>query len=788
VKLKLVLLAGVGALVGADPVFAQNSASEHVVVYGTLSNSDNGLTPDKVPGRLQSLDAEQINAGHGATVLDSLSSRIAGANISDPQGNAISEDLRIHGFEASPLLGRAQGLAVYQNGVRLNEAFGDTVNWDAIPQTAIAGLDVWDNNPVFGLNALGGAVNVMMKNGFTWQGQEVSLQGGSYGHGMATFQQGMQDGGFGFYTAIEGVTDGGWRLRSGSSLGRLYADAGWRFGTSEIHIIASGAQSGLGVVGPTPIELAARDSAAVYTYPQTTQNRLSSLAINGKTKLDENWQIDMSVYVRSLRQRHVDGNDGNVEGCSGESSFGGDLCLQNDAFPTPAGGNTLTARNQFVIMDPAGHVFPFDASAFYGTIDRTFTDSTTQGGTLQLTGNAKLFGFPNYFITGGSIDHSAIGFRSGSTLGRILPNLEVAVDPTLAGSGSIVHTLGNLGYAPVSLAATTDYYGIYGVDALDLTDALTITAGFRLNAADIGTRDRSGAATELTGNHGFMHFNPLAGLTYKVGDIVTLFGEYSESNRAPTPLELDCASATQPCLLEGSLVADPSLKQVVSHSGEVGLRGQGSGLTWSASLFRTDSDNDVVALASAIQGRGFFANVPLTRRQGVDIDVHYDADNWSSYVSYSFLDATYQFTGIIASPNNPNADANGDVAVAPGRHLPTNPAHSFRTGGELKLTPEIRLGGEFVFTGSEYFDGDEANQNQKLPARWVANVRGSWRFASGLELFGVVNNVFNRHDATYGTYFQPDDTAGLLAPGLGDSRSITLQQPISVQIGVKMVF
>lgn len=172
----------------------------------------------------------------------------------------------------------------------------------------------------------------------------------------------------------------------------------------------------------------------------------------------------------------------------------------------------------------------------------------------------------------------------------------------------------------------------------------------------------------------------------------------------------------------------------------------------------------------------------------MDIDAHYDAGSWSSYVSYSFLDATYQFAGTLASPNNPSADANGDVAVTPGRHIPINPAHSFRAGGEMKLTPKIRLGGEFVFTGSEYFDGDEANQNQKLPSRWTANVRGSWRFASGLELFGVVNNVFNRHDATYGTYFQPDNTAGLLTLGLGDPRSITLQQPISVQIGVTVTF
>jgi hypothetical protein len=44
-----------------------------------------------------------------------------------------------------------------------NEAFGDTVNWDLIPNIAIDRADVRTNNPVFGLNALGGAINLQMR-------------------------------------------------------------------------------------------------------------------------------------------------------------------------------------------------------------------------------------------------------------------------------------------------------------------------------------------------------------------------------------------------------------------------------------------------------------------------------------------------------------------------------------------------------------------------------------------------------------------------------------------------
>ena len=572
------------ALLCATPALGQQLAAgegtEHVVVYGTLPDSDIGQDAGKVPGELQSFSADRVTAQHGATVLDALGSQAAGVSLSDTQGNAMFQDLRFHGFEASPLQGTPQGLAVYQNGVRLNEAFGDTVNWDAIPQNAIARMDVWSSNPVFGLNALGGSVNMIMKNGFTWQGADASLQGGSYGHGMASAQWGMEDGAFSFYGAAEGVTDEGWRFHSQSNLGRLYADAGWRFGNSEIHLVASGAATSLGVVGPTPFDLIQRNAKSVYTFPQTTRNTIGSLALNGKSRLDENWQIEASVYVRSLKQRHVDGNDGNFESCSSRSSFGGKLCLQDDAFGTPAGGKTTAFRDQFVILNSAGATFPFAASAFYGTVDRTYTDSATRGGTVQITGNAPLFGLANYFTAGASIDSSAIGFHSASTLGRIFPSLDVAVDSTVPGAGNIVHTQGNLGYAPVNLGATTSYYGLYAVDALDLTDTLTLTAGFRVNAADIVTRDRSGIAAELNGSHGYGHINPLAGLTWKISDGISAFGGYSEANRAPTPLELDCASQTQPCLLEGSLVADPPLAQVVSHTYQAGLRAAISPACW----------------------------------------------------------------------------------------------------------------------------------------------------------------------------------------------------------------
>jgi len=782
------LLLFTSALTLPGIAWAQPGPAEQIVVYGPLSASNIGLQPGMVAAQVQGLSSAQIEVSHGTTVLNSLDAHIAGVSLSDTQGNPMFQNLRYHGFEASPLQGNAQGLAVYQNGMRLNEAFGDTVNWDAIPSAAIDRVDVWSSNPVFGLNALGGAVNLIMKDGFRWQGATASVQGGNDGQAMGVLQYGSNNGGFGLYAALEGVTDGGYRQHSASNVGRIYLDAGWRAGSSEIHVVASGAQSLLGVVGPTPAEMIQQAASSVYTWPQKTENRTGSLAVRGKAALADDWHIEASGYVRDFRQRHLDGNDADFESCSTRSSFGGDICLEDDAFGTPPGGKTTTYRNQFVILGGAGQPFPFTSSATYGTVDRTYTDATTEGSALQLTRAATLIEHPNYLTFGATIDHSDIGFRSASTLGRIYPDLRVDLDTGLPGSGTIMHTQGDLGYAPVDLGGTVDYFGIYGVDAFSLTGALTLTAGFRANIADTRTHDRSGSAPELNGSNRYTRVNPLAGITYAFGADITAFAGYSEANRAPTLLELDCASETQPCLLEGSLVADPPLNQVVAHTYEGGLRGasnwNGGRLSWSTSLFRTDSDNDIIALASAIQGRGFFSNVPSTKREGIDATAQFEAEHWSAFASYSYLDATYEFTGAMASPNNPFADGDGNIAIRPGNRIPLNPAHHTRIGGDVEVLQGFSLGGNVLLVGSQYYAGDDANRNPKLPGYWVLNLRGSYRFNDRWEVFALVNNVFDRHDATYATFFDPTGTSRLLPQPLTDPRTLTLQRPIAFQIGM----
>ena len=128
------------------------------------------------------------------------------------------------------------------------------------------------------------------------------------------------------------------------------------------------------------------------------------------------------------------------------------------------------------------------------------------------------------------------------------------------------------------------------------------------------------------------------------------------------------------------------------------------------------------------------------------------------------------------------------MTVTPGRHIPLNPANQLRIGGDVDVMAGLSVGGDFSLTGSQYFDGDNSNLNPKLPSYWVVNLRASYALSDNWQLFALVNNVFNRHDATYGTFFETGDTDGLFAKNLSDPRTETLEQPVSAQLGLKVKF
>lgn len=760
--------------------------SDETVVIAIKSLQGLGIARDNIPGTVWMLTSSDFDRNHLSSPLEVLAQQVPGMSLNDVQGDAMVQDLNYRGFTASPLQGTPQGLAVYQGGVRLNEVLGDTVNWDLIPQQAIYTVDIWSTHPVYGLNALGGAINITMKNGFVWQGSTVEVSGGSHQLGTLTLQYGKQADNLALYVAADGWRDGGWRYHSNADIERLYSDTGYRNGTTELHVIVSAARSSLGVVGPTPIELVEHDSRAVYTSPQLTKNRMEMVSLEGTHRLAPDWEIKGKAYFRQVRQSHVDGNSSDLEACDTDTSFPGYACLESDGF------GTSVSADSFVVLGPNGAPVPFDSNVPYGVVDNTATNNRTFGGVVQLTSKRSLWRHDNRLSAGMSVDYGKVRFNSSSTLGFIFPDLSVGSNPDVAAAGSIIRTAGNIGYVPVDFEGRSTYVGLFALNSVDIASRLTVTTGARANFAYLSTHDVSGVAPELDGNHAYRRVNLSAGFTYAFAPAATLYAGYAGANRAPTPVELSCADPLRPCLLENALVSDPPLKQVTARSFEIGMRGKlvasEVAFDWSIAAFRIDNRDDIVSLASPIQGRNYYANVPGTRRQGFETNFTYQLKNWSAYANYSFVDATYRFSGATASPNNPSADAIGDIFVRPGDHLPAIPMHQGRCGLEYEMSQALKIGIALRIIGSQYFAGDNANQNTKLPAYTVTNFNAAYRMTESIQAFGAINNLFNRNYATYGTYF---DTGGVARAGtfsLSDSRMITRASPMSATIGMKMTF
>jgi iron complex outermembrane receptor protein len=699
---------------------------------------------------------------------------LPGVALSNQTGNEFQRDFNYRGFIASPVIGTPQGIAVYQNGVRINEVFGDIVNWDFIPQNAINSLTLYPSNPVFGLNATGGALSFDMKNGFTYHGVEGEVSGGSYGRVNTSVQAGGQVGNLSGYFTADAINDAGWRFDSPSSVRRVYTDFGARGdNNTEFHVTFTGADNNFGALAATPVGLLKQNFSSIFTAPQTTHNQLAFLTASASWKPSDTWTYQAVAYYRYFNQAHDDGNGTNTVNDPTVCPDPTVLC-----FPNLDGtvSNLITTTGQ-TVPNAGALGFP----SVLGEIDRTWTTTNSFGGSVQAASSEKVFDHDNNFTVGLSVDRGLVQFATTSELGT----LNADTFPTVVGSGLFIdQPSGDV--APVGLGATTLYTGLYATDTFDITRRLSVTGGARYNIAQINLTDELGNDPGLNSNNTYAHFNPSIGVTYKVTPNLTVYGDYAVANRAPTPLELACSDPNRPCIIDNALVSDPTLKQVVTNTYEAGLRGQfdidRGQLNWSVGAYHALNTNDILPVSSPIIGHEIFANAGNTLRKGIEANLTYKKDNWNVYANFTTVDATFLNNLTVQSPNNPFADDNGNIFVVPGDHIPGIPDFRFKLGGEYQITDPWKFGADLNVFGSQWLIGDQSNQNPKVPAYWVVNLHSSYKLTDNIEVFGLVQNLFNQHYYTSGAFFSLTEVPYL---NLTDPRAFIPGIPFAAYVGVR---
>ncbi|NDY90799.1 TonB-dependent receptor [Ideonella livida] len=729
------------------------ATTAQVEVVGVSPLPGQGVPRDQLPYTTHVLRRGDIQQAQADTTTELLARRVPGLQVNDIQGSTFQGDLTFRGHRASGLLGASQGLSVYLDGVRINEAFGDVVNWDLVPEGALDSISlVSAANPAFGLNTLAGAISLQTASGLTRPGTEAELEWGAFGRKQLTVGQGGRHAeGWHHRLSVRGLEEDGWRDHSGSRVHQLHARVGRETARGDFSaslLLARTRLVGNGLVpwatlaedGQTTPALGQDRRTAVYTHPDETRHRLQQLGLQWSRTLEDGQQLQALAYVRHSRRDTVNG----------------------DVAEEEEGGGADAALNQ------------------------TTSRQRGQGLAFNWSGRSG----EHQWSWGASFDHARVDFRQGETEAAFndsrgvvaLPGAEQALSATVAGSSRL--------------------WGLHATDTWRLSPASHLTVGLRANHATVGntlaSEDDDTGEFEAHPHERFTYrsLNPALGLTHRLGaSAPTLFGSVARNTRVPTVIELGCADPQEPCRLPAGLQSDPYLRQVRATTLEGGLRWghptrQGGSLT----LFQTDNRDDIVFGSVSLNGQlGYFQNFDRTRHRGLELSqsLPWAGAQWSA--SLSWLRATYEAQGVLRMGER-------NVQVAPGTRMAGLPERMAKVGADWTLGGGWLLGADVQAVSSRQVAGNEDGRLEddaeetvwlKVPGHALLHLRASWQPANwpGVQWLVRLNNATNRHTASFGALAETRfDRDGQLMPEGREALFLAPGAPRALSLGLRARF
>ena len=754
---RTLLALSIASLLG--PAFAQEDGKEkqlkEVEVVGTSPLPGLGIEEDKLPYDVQSISAEQLHKSQTMNLTEFMARNLSGVNINDIQGSPFQADITYRGFRLSGILGSSQGMSVYLDGVRVNEPFGDVVNWDMIPEAAIGNVTlVPGSNPVYGLNTLGGALAFTTKSGLSAPGTEVKLQAGSFGRMRADIAHGAKgDDGYHQFIAATGFREDGWRDYSSGNLGNVFAKIGRKQGDSNWDLALLVGRSTLIGNGLLPSRNYGEDGSAsptsnlyeynrrwIYTHQDQTKNELNQLTFNLQRLLDGDTELAGMAYVRY----------------SARKAYSGDVEREED--PNNAGSYLNS-----------------------GVLNLNNSSQTSYGGSLNLT---KLLD-AHQLTTGISAD-----------LAQMRYGAQQATECTVTGTRGVVNCDDPINTAGVRGGSYA--VGIYASDTWTINERTFVTGAARFNHANVRNTitnyDDNGNGTDRAReSFNYNSLNPSLGISHKLAPVVTVFGNLGQSNRVPTIIELGCADKDIGCRLPTGLQADPYLKQVVARTLEAGTRWRLEGESEiTVAFYRTDNSDDILFRPTSATGMGYFTNFSRTRRQGMDVSARTEIGNVALQASYNYLDATYQADGLLFGGER-------NISVSRGTRIAGLPEHTLRLSADWRMTPALTVGGSMLATSSIATQGNEDGLigedqpvNAKVAGYYLLNLHANYEASKGLEYFARLNNVLDRRYESYGMMAMSafSATGGALDSGVSGqvSRFVAPGAPRSFMVGLRYRF
>jgi outer membrane receptor protein involved in Fe transport len=740
-----------------------------------------GVTPlkgmeqarDDIAGHVQSLDRRTLREQSATALPELLNERFTGVNVNEIQGNPFQADVNYRGFTASPLLGAPQGLSLYQDGVRVNEPFGDTVNWDLIPRQAISTIDLIPGaNPLFGLNTLGGALSLQTKDGFTAPGGELEAYGGRFGQRSFAGEFGRAQNEWAVYLAATRFDEDGWRDFSPSRVEQLFGKLSYRTDDLRIDLSHTHADNDLTGNGLLPGTMQRADYASIFTRPDNTRNRLDLLNLNVDYWLNDASRLTTLLYYRENLTRTLNG-DVNDE-------FEEDPLLDGAAGANGGLGFNLQT----------------------GANNRTNSDQRGWGGALQWSWRSER----HQLALGTTVDQSRTAFQQTTELGICDPRRGVSADF----SGQQIDN---------QLLGRTSQWSLFVQDVYQPISPLSISTALRYNRVRVIAVDQlnPGMPNNLDGDFIYTKLNPSLGATWHLTPGVAAYATLAQGNRAPSPIELGCADPVHPCSLPNAMQSDPYLKQVVTRSIEAGLRG-GEQIKWNATAYAANNHDDILFVGTS-PSQGYFTNFGQTRRVGAELGLSGAAGALNWRAGYSYVKATYQSAACLLSPNNSSrgqttacssSGQDDEILVRSGNRIPGIPAHQFKLGADYSPDARWTLSATLNAFSRQYARGNENNAhrpgsatdlfgvtrtflgNGEVAGYALLNLGARATLARDWELFFQLRNVFDRRYASAGALAEnPFDAAGVFRTNSDNWQRETFYAPgapRNFQVGLRIAF
>ena len=260
------------------------------------------------------------------------------------------------------------------------------------------------------------------------------------------------------------------------------------------------------------------------------------------------------------------------------------------------------------------------------------------------------------------------------------------------------HTDGALEEVTSNRHREDDVWGAYFQDELQITEALTITAGIRYDSFKLTSDDEVDSSGNFESSDSA--WSPKVGATYRFSEAVNLFAGFNSGFKSVVR-----------GVTTGAINAGLKPERIYSY--EVGLRGAPYfWLSYNAALFQIDSEDKIIRIAD---DPATYDNAGETRARGVEAGINVNLENGLyGALNYTFQDSEYVEYSVGSASYN-------------GNRLPRVSKHLF--GGSIGYRHDTY--GDLCFyanyNSEKYLDS--AN-TVEWPDYWLFNAKYTKRFTS----------------------------------------------------------